>query len=257
MKLDKRGVTIIISAVVVVAACVFTALRDSKSEPITYTISSTTTASDEGTEASSAKESDTSSVKTTASATSKKTTVKTTTSRSTTTTTAAVYSFPADINLATKEMLCAVSGIGDVIAQSIIDFRDSRGGLVSMDELLEVSGIGNAKLSLLKQYFYVQNDAGTSVSTTTTSSTTSKTATTTTPKAITITTTTPKSRQKVNINTASAEELSQKLLISDELANEIVRVRGLIGSYTNIRELLMCEGFGDSLLVEIGEYIEV
>lgn len=63
------------------------------------------------------------------------------------------YSFPADINKADKEMLMAVSGIGEVTADRIIAYRDRVGVISNMDMLLEVNGIGESTLALLKGYF--------------------------------------------------------------------------------------------------------
>ena len=37
-------------------------------------------------------------------------------------------------------------GVGPVLAQAIVDYRAEHGPFVSVDELLEVSGIGETKL---------------------------------------------------------------------------------------------------------------
>jgi competence protein ComEA len=41
-------------------------------------------------------------------------------------------------------------GIGPVLAQRIVDWRTEHGRFASVDQLQEVSGIGNAKYSSLK-----------------------------------------------------------------------------------------------------------
>ena len=53
---------------------------------------------------------------------------------------------PVDINSATAEELQQLMGVGPVLAQAIVDYRAEHGPFVSVDELLEVSGIGEAKL---------------------------------------------------------------------------------------------------------------
>lgn len=53
---------------------------------------------------------------------------------------------PVDINTATAEELQELMGVGPVLAQAIVDYRAEHGPFASVDELLEVSGIGEAKL---------------------------------------------------------------------------------------------------------------
>ena len=59
--------------------------------------------------------------------------------------TAAAYG-SLDINTATAEELEKLVGIGPALAQAIVDYRAEHGPFHSVDELLEVSGIGEAKL---------------------------------------------------------------------------------------------------------------
>ena len=53
---------------------------------------------------------------------------------------------PVDINSATAEELQQLMGVGPVLAQAIVDYRAEHGPFASVDELLEVSGIGETKL---------------------------------------------------------------------------------------------------------------
>ena len=51
-----------------------------------------------------------------------------------------------DINAASAEDFDALPGIGAVLAQRIVDYRTAAGGFRAVEELLNVSGIGQAKL---------------------------------------------------------------------------------------------------------------
>ena len=56
-----------------------------------------------------------------------------------------------NVNTATNTELEALPGIGEVIAQRIIDFRTTAGPFTSVDQLLDVSGIGDAILGSIRE----------------------------------------------------------------------------------------------------------
>ena len=51
---------------------------------------------------------------------------------------------PVDLNSATADQLEALPGIGPVLAQHILDWRTAHGGFRSVDQLNDVSGIGDS-----------------------------------------------------------------------------------------------------------------
>jgi competence protein ComEA len=58
---------------------------------------------------------------------------------------------PLDLNAADAEQLDALPGVGPATAAAILDERDRRGRFGSVEELLEVRGIGPAKLEQLRE----------------------------------------------------------------------------------------------------------
>ena len=55
-----------------------------------------------------------------------------------------------NLNTATATELQTISGIGAKRAQDIIDYREANGGFTSVEELKNVSGIGDKTLEKLK-----------------------------------------------------------------------------------------------------------
>ncbi len=55
-----------------------------------------------------------------------------------------------NINTASVQQLCTLEGIGETLAQRIIEYREKYGGFKSIEELKDVHGIGDGKFSLNK-----------------------------------------------------------------------------------------------------------
>ena len=62
-----------------------------------------------------------------------------------------------DLNTATAAELQELPGIGEVIAQRIIDYRDLCGRFLDPEQLMEVDGIGEAKYEKIRDLVTVRN----------------------------------------------------------------------------------------------------
>lgn len=62
---------------------------------------------------------------------------------------------PVDLNMATVDQLDALPGVGPSTARAIVDYRTRHGRFRSVEQLLEVAGIGPAKLAALRPKVHV------------------------------------------------------------------------------------------------------
>ncbi len=65
---------------------------------------------------------------------------------------APLFFLPIDLNQADEELLQIIPGIGPAISQRIIALREERNGFSRINELLDVPGIGPAKLAGITGY---------------------------------------------------------------------------------------------------------
>lgn len=67
-------------------------------------------------------------------------------------------SFPLELNQASFEELCAVPGIGEVLAQRILAYRETTGGFLNCGQLLEIYGVGETIYAGILPYFYLETE---------------------------------------------------------------------------------------------------
>jgi competence ComEA-like helix-hairpin-helix protein len=61
-----------------------------------------------------------------------------------------------ELNRADKDSLLSVPGIGEKLAERILEYRRLRGGFRGIEELREIKGITAKRLEKLKESFYLQ-----------------------------------------------------------------------------------------------------
>lgn len=64
--------------------------------------------------------------------------------------------FKIDINCADKETLISLPGIGERLAQRIIEYRNNHQGFKDLEELKQIKGIGIDKYETIKEYFKIK-----------------------------------------------------------------------------------------------------
>lgn len=70
-------------------------------------------------------------------------------------TTAAAIAFPIDLNTATQEELMALPGIGPVLAEEILAYRQAHGSFSCPEELLNVPNIGEKRLEAIWDLIHI------------------------------------------------------------------------------------------------------
>ncbi len=60
-----------------------------------------------------------------------------------------------NINTASSEELCSLSGIGETLSERIVKYRSEHGPFSSIEEIMNVDGIGDSKFLAIKDYITV------------------------------------------------------------------------------------------------------
>jgi competence ComEA-like helix-hairpin-helix protein len=129
-----------------------------------------------------------------------------------------------DLNATTAEELQQISGIGIKLSARIIKFRDRLGGFLVDEQLFDVYGLEEDVVHrTLKQFKVI-----------------------TKPNII-----------KINVNTATAAELSKLIYLQKHIAERIVNYRNLNGSINSLNELKKIEEFPFERIDRIGLYLSL
>ena len=62
------------------------------------------------------------------------------------------FAFQIDLNRAGANEIAVLPGVGKILAERIVDYRDRRGRIASVEELLEINGIGKKVLEKFRPY---------------------------------------------------------------------------------------------------------
>lgn len=128
-----------------------------------------------------------------------------------------------DVNIATKEDLKKIYGIGDGLSERILKEKEKLGGFVSMEQMGDIWGLSQEVVEKLKQSFKVEKVPAV---------------------------------KRVAINEASVKELSQFPYFRYPLAKTIVTYRSMNGRINGIEDLSKISGFPVEKSKIIALYLE-
>lgn len=129
-----------------------------------------------------------------------------------------------DLNMATREDLKTINGIGDKLSIRIIKFRNRLGGFLVDEQLYDVYGLGPEVVQrTLKQFKVLKK-----------------------PEI-----------HKIDINAASAYEIAKLVYIQKQVAERIVDYRNLNGTIRSFDELIAIEDFPAGKIDRIALYLQL
>jgi DNA uptake protein ComE-like DNA-binding protein len=126
-----------------------------------------------------------------------------------------------ELNAANQETLETIPGVGPYFAKKIITFRDKLGGYIGKEQLLEINKMTSDKLLAVQEFISFDQEL----------------------------------IRQININEASAEELSMHPYISWNVANVIVKYREQHGSYVSLNEILKTRIIDNELFLKLKPYL--
>ncbi|NND16358.1 MAG: helix-hairpin-helix domain-containing protein, partial [Eudoraea sp.] len=128
----------------------------------------------------------------------------------------------ADINIATASDLESIYGIGGVLSNRIIKFRNALGGFITVDQLYDVYGLEEEVVKNVVERYKIVDI----------------------PEI-----------ERISINESTVPELASLVYLSWDVAREIVAYRNSIGAYSQWEDLAQVSGFPFDKIERIKLYL--
>lgn len=128
-----------------------------------------------------------------------------------------------EINTATKEQFEKLKGIGPVLSQRIVNYRNLLGGFMETGQLSEVYGIEDSLVDKIYDRLTVDNSVV----------------------------------RRMNINKVNERTLSKHPYISFYDARAIIKFRKIVGNFSSVTELKYNKVIPDSVYDKVYEYFEI
>lgn len=128
-----------------------------------------------------------------------------------------------DLNFADTTILKTLPGIGKILSNRIIKYKDMLGGYISKSQLLEVYGISKETFQSIENRVFVS----------------------------------PVVLQKISINDCSAKSLEKHPYISKRMSSDIVKYRVRVGKYSSVEDLKNKHLLSDSVFQKIQPYLSI
>ena len=169
-----------------------------------------------------------------------------------------------NINTADASEFEKLHGIGESIAEKIVAYRDEHGYFRNVEEIMNVSGVGEVMFSDIKDHIFVDEPVyETSTSAESAPIPSAEPETFENEEIITVTECsteyilTLEDAAPININTADTELLVLLPYVDDVIAEQIISLREKIGGFSHPYELLYVDSLTQPQVAEIIEYVTV
>lgn len=153
-----------------------------------------------------------------------------------------------NINTSTQDELMELKGIGEKRAEAIIKYRQTQGSFQTIEEIKNISGIGDKIFENIKEDITVGSVVKTNKTPTKNKDNLSTRAEI--KKEI-------KTNAPININKANQEELMTLYGIGIKISEEIIKYRNQNGEFKSIEEIIKVKGIGPKKFEKIKNQITV